>query len=70
MIVIKIIPVLTYFFVFVGVSNPITLNMVSNGASFSRSFNIKVTQIYCNSLSRAEDGCLQYYTGTYLLIFN
>merc|ERR1712226_718920 len=44
-------------------SNPITLTVVTSGASFSRSFSIKVTQIECNSLSKASDGCLQYHTG-------
>jgi len=29
-----------------------------------RQFEIKVTQIYCNSASRPPDGCLQYLTGT------
>lgn len=44
-------------------NNPITLTVVSSGASFSRSFSIKVTQIECNSLAKASDGCLQYFTG-------
>jgi len=44
-------------------SNPITLTVVSSGNSFSRSFSIKVTQIDCTSLTKAGDGCLQYFTG-------
>jgi len=42
---------------------PIMLTSVTSGASFSRSFSIKVTQIDCYSLSKANDGCLQYFTG-------
>ena len=44
-------------------NNPITLTVVTSGSSFSRSFSIKVTQLDCYSLSKASDGCLQYYTG-------
>ena len=44
-------------------NNPITLTVVTSGESFSRSFSIQVTQIECNSLNRAEAGCLQYFTG-------
>ena len=44
-------------------NNPITLTVVTSGESFSRSFSIQVTQIECNSLNRAEVGCLQYFTG-------
>jgi len=42
---------------------PITLTVVTSGASFSRSFSIKVTQIECSSLMKASDGCLQFFTG-------
>ena len=35
-------------------NNPIVLTVVSSGASFERSFNIKVTQIECDSLSKGE----------------
>ena len=35
-------------------NNPIVLTVVSSGASFERSFNIKVTQIECNSLSKGK----------------
>ena len=33
-------------------NNPIVLTVVTSGASFERSFNIKVTQIECDSLSK------------------
>jgi len=54
-----------HMYVDMGLStnNPITLTVVSSGVSFSRSFSIKVTQIECNSLAKASDGCLQYFTG-------
>merc|ERR1711953_343802 len=54
-----------HMYVDMGLSsnNPITLTVVSSGNSFSRSFSIKVTQIECDSLSKASDGCLQYFTG-------
>merc|ERR550532_3154491 len=44
-------------------NNPITLTVVTSRNSFSRSFSIKVTQIDCTSLTKAGDGCLQYFTG-------
>merc|ERR1712087_633333 len=44
-------------------NNPVVLTVVSAGPSFSRSFSVKVTQIECDSLSKAGDGCLQYFTG-------
>lgn len=54
---------LVYVDMGLSTNNPITLTVVSSGASFSRSFSIKVTQIECNSLAKASDGCLQYFTG-------
>ena len=33
-------------------NNPIVLTVVTSGASFERSFNIKISQIECNSLSK------------------
>ena len=42
---------------------PLTLSVVTNGNSFSRSFSIKVSQIECSSLLRAREGCMQYFTG-------
>ena len=35
-------------------NNPIVLTVVTSGASFARSFSIKVTQIECNSLSKGN----------------
>lgn len=49
----------------VGQSNPIVLTMISSGAPFPRLWRIRVSQIQCTSLSRADSGCLQYYTGIY-----
>ena len=43
--------------------NPVTLKVATNGASFKRTFSIKIFQIECDSLSKAGDGCLQYFTG-------
>ena len=42
-------------------NSPVVLTVVTAGASYSRSFSIKVTQIECDSLSKAANGCLQYY---------
>ncbi|XP_065162415.1 uncharacterized protein [Atheta coriaria] len=46
-----------------GASNPITLSVITSGPSYRRSWKIRVTQIPCNSPVKAEDGCLQYFTG-------
>ena len=35
-------------------NNPIVLTVVTAGASFSRSFSVKVTQIECSSLSKGR----------------
>ena len=35
-------------------NNPIVLTVVTSGASFSRSFSIKISQIECNSLSKGR----------------
>jgi len=44
-------------------NTPVKLTVVTSGAASSRSFSIKVTQIDCSSPSKANDGCLQYFTG-------
>ena len=44
-------------------NSPVVLTVVTAGNSFSRSFSVKVTQIECDSLAKAADGCLQYFTG-------
>merc|ERR1719312_1036102 len=55
----------SHMYVDLGLStnSPAVLTIVTSGVSFDRSFSIKVTQIECSSLSKAADGCLQYYTG-------
>ena len=35
-------------------NNPIVLTVVTAGASFSRSFSIKISQIECSSLSKGR----------------
>lgn len=37
------------------------LSVITSG-SFPRLWRIRVTQIHCGSISRADQGCLQYYT--------
>jgi len=44
-------------------NNPVVLTVVTAGQSFSRTFSIKITQIECDSLAKAANGCLQYFTG-------
>ena len=45
-------PCLVYIDMGLDNNNPIVLTVVTSGASFERSFNIKVTQIECDSLSK------------------
>ncbi|XP_053987568.1 uncharacterized protein LOC128880976 [Hylaeus volcanicus] len=47
----------------VGQTNPVTLTFVTSGSSFPRLWKVRVSQIRCNTLYRAEEGCLQYFTG-------
>lgn len=47
----------------VGQTNPITLTFVTSGNSFPRSWKVRVSQIRCSTIYRAEEGCLQYFTG-------
>ncbi|KAG7209970.1 hypothetical protein KM043_011559 [Ampulex compressa] len=47
----------------IGQTNPITLTFVTSGTSFPRSWKVRVSQIRCNTIYRAEEGCLQYFTG-------
>ena len=35
-------------------NNPVVLTVVTSGASFDRSFSVKVTQIECTSLSKGN----------------
>eukprot|EP00094_Tigriopus_californicus_P011978 TCALIF_11572-PA protein Name:"Protein of unknown function" AED:0.19 eAED:0.22 QI:148/0.58/0.61/1/0.83/0.84/13/0/679 len=55
----------THMYVDMGLasSSPVVLTAVTSGASFARSFSVKVTQIECNSLVRAPSGCLLSYIG-------
>ncbi|XP_043599019.1 uncharacterized protein LOC122574893 isoform X3 [Bombus pyrosoma] len=46
-----------------GQTNPVTLTFVTSGNSFARSWKVRVSQIRCNTIYRAEEGCLQYFTG-------
>ncbi|KAL0103614.1 hypothetical protein PUN28_017709 [Cardiocondyla obscurior] len=47
----------------VGQTNPVTLTFVTSGNSFSRSWKVRISQIRCSTIYRAEEGCLQYFTG-------
>ncbi|CAK9796678.1 hypothetical protein ANTPLA_LOCUS925 [Anthophora plagiata] len=46
-----------------GQTNPVTLTFVTSGHSFPRSWKVRVSQIRCDTIYRAEEGCLQYFTG-------
>ncbi|XP_012535462.2 uncharacterized protein LOC105836164 [Monomorium pharaonis] len=47
----------------VGQTNPVTLTFVTSGNSYSRSWKVRISQIPCSTIYRAEEGCLQYFTG-------
>ncbi|XP_050684030.1 uncharacterized protein LOC126978945 [Leptidea sinapis] len=47
----------------VGTTNPVKLTIVTSGISFERTWKVKVTQIPCSTIYKADEGCLQYYTG-------
>ncbi|KAM3969070.1 uncharacterized protein ACR2FA_003721 [Aphomia sociella] len=47
----------------IGTTNPVKLTFVTSGNSFERMWKLKVTQIPCNTIYKADEGCLQYYTG-------
>lgn len=61
-----------HMYVDMGLSSnsPVVLTVVTSGQSFSRSFSVKVTQIECNSLAKAAEGCLQYFTGVSGQVFS
>ena len=40
-----------------------TLSFVTSGNGFDRSWRLRISQIPCSSIFRAEEGCMQYYTG-------
>lgn len=48
-----------------GQSNPIIITVITSGATYPRTWRIRVTQIPCQSVSKADQGCLQYHTGVY-----
>ncbi|XP_066147836.1 uncharacterized protein [Euwallacea fornicatus] len=54
--------------VYIGVGegynvSPVTLTIITTEESFPRTWKIRVTQILCSSLLKADEGCLQYFTG-------
>ncbi|XP_026683401.1 uncharacterized protein LOC103514711 [Diaphorina citri] len=46
-----------------GINNPIILTFVTTGSNTARNWKVKISQIPCSASYRAEEGCLQYYTG-------
>lgn len=56
-------PTKVYIDAGMGQSNPITLTVITSGASYPRTWRIRISQIPCGSISKAEQGCLQYFTG-------
>ncbi|XP_011501685.1 PREDICTED: uncharacterized protein LOC105365268 [Ceratosolen solmsi marchali] len=52
-----------YIDVGTGPTNPVTLSFVTSGSGFDRSWRVRIAQIPCSSIFRAEEGCMQYYTG-------
>lgn len=48
-----------------GQSNPIIITVITSGAAYPRTWRIRVTQIPCQSISKADQGCLQFHTGVY-----
>jgi hypothetical protein len=46
-----------------GQSNPIILTVITSGVPFPRNWRIRISQIHCGSLSKADQGCTQYFTG-------
>jgi len=54
---------LVYIDAGLGQSNPIILTAITSGPKFPRSWRIRISQIHCGSISKADQGCLQYYTG-------
>lgn len=46
-----------------GQSNPIILTVITSGTTYPRTWRIRITQIPCSSIWKADQGCLQYFTG-------
>lgn len=49
----------------VGQSNPIIVTVITSGPAMSRHWRIRITQIPCTSIAKADQGCLQYHSGVY-----
>lgn len=56
---------LVYIDTGLGQSNPIIITVITSGAAYPRTWRIRVTQIPCQSISKADQGCLQFHTGVY-----
>lgn len=46
-----------------GQSNPIILTTITSGPKFPRAWRVRISQIHCSSIFKADQGCLQHYTG-------
>lgn len=46
-----------------GISGPVVLSITTSGAEVARHWKIRITHIPCPSNIKADDGCLQYFTG-------
>lgn len=49
----------------VGQSNPIIVTVITSGPAMQRTWRIRITQIPCTSIAKADQGCLQYHSGVY-----
>lgn len=49
----------------VGQSNPIVVTVITSGTAMQRTWRIRITQIPCSSIAKADQGCLQYHSGVY-----
>ncbi len=55
---------LRYFIVYVDASDECNqLSFLSDTAATNRQWNIRITQIACNSILRPPEGCTQYFYG-------
>ena len=50
--------------------NDLTAEVASSQTTTNREWNIKVTQVECNSAMLPPTGCLQYFTGTTGFMYN
>ncbi|XKL69665.1 hypothetical protein PGB90_007434 [Kerria lacca] len=44
-------------------SGPVVLSITTSGTEVSRYWKIRIIQISCSSIGKADEGCLQYFTG-------